>query len=133
MDACFDVLRCWGVDFDRRNVGGLYTPSGKYVRFNHVGDADITGTLPRSFGAAAGRRIEIECKHSRFDPSRLGHGAAREHFDRQLARLHAVNEAGGFGFWCTDASQVLHVLERVREGWHVTIEGDFPFLTTDGS
>jgi hypothetical protein len=127
LSAVLDALACYGVDAIHRNTGGGINLGGQYVPFGRPGDPDISETLPASFAQAAGKTIALEVKAEGWRPPRPG-TRARAHWDCQLERLQATCEAGGYGFWVNDASQVVHVLGRIREGWHITWEGDYPVL-----
>ena len=126
--AVQDVLRCYGIEPARHNVGAAVNASGRLVMFGRKGDADIRTMIPAGWGSASGKALHIETKRGGFDPARL-RGARREHFERQLARLREVNAGGGYGFWVRDAAEVIGALERIRQGWRVVIEGDWPILT----
>jgi hypothetical protein len=128
--AVLDVLRCYGIEPARQNVGAAVNASGRLVMFGRKGDADIRTMIPAGWGAASGKMLCIETKRCEFDPARLC-GARREHFDRQLARLLEVNTHGGYGFWVRDAAEVIVALERIRQGWRVVFEGDWPILTDE--
>jgi hypothetical protein len=128
--AVLDVLRIYGIEPRRTNTGGAVNPRGQLVLFGRKGDADIQTQIPAGWGDASGKTLHIEVKHSRFNPRRL-RGKAREHFDRQLDRLRRTNANGGFGFWVRDAAEVIGALERIRSGWRVELEGDWPILTND--
>jgi hypothetical protein len=127
--AVLAALRCYGIDADRRNTGAAFNPRGRLVCFGRPGDADISGILPAGWGSASGKALHIETKREGFDPRRL-RGAKRAHFDRQLARLRETNRNGGYGLWVTDATQVVHALGRIREGWRIELEGDWPTLVS---
>jgi hypothetical protein len=105
--AVLDALRCFGIEPARHHVGAAVNPSGTLVLFDRKGDSDIRTQIPVGWGSASGKRLDIEVKREGFDPRRLRE-KAREHFDRQLARLRETDCNGGFGLWCTDASQVVH-------------------------
>jgi hypothetical protein len=128
--AVLDALHIFVVDADRQNTGAAVNPSGRLVMFGRPGNADVSGMIPAGWGAASGKKLDIEVKRERFRPERL-RGAKREHFERQLARLRQTNENGGYGFWCTDAAQVIHALERIRVGWRIAFDGDYPVLTDE--
>jgi hypothetical protein len=128
--AVLDALRTYGIEPCRTNTGAAVNPRGRLVMFGRKGDADIQTQIPAGWGSASGRKLDIEVKRERFDPRRL-RGKAREHFDRQLDRLRRTNANGGFGFWVRDAAEVIRVLERIREGWRVELEGDYPILTNE--
>ena len=130
LDAVLAALRCYGIDADRRNTGAAFNPRGRLVCFGRPGDADISGILPAGWGSASGKALHIETKREGFDPRRL-RGAKRAHFDRQLARLRETNRNGGYGLWVTDATQVVHALGRIRQGWRIELEGDWPILTDE--
>jgi hypothetical protein len=123
-------LRCFGIEPARHNVGSAVNPAGRLVMFGRKGDSDIQAQIPAGWGDASGKALHIEVKHERFDPSRL-RGRAREHFDRQLARLRKTNHNGGYALWVTDATQVVHALGRIREGWRIELEADWPILTDE--
>ena len=97
------ALHTFGIDCDRQNTGAGVNPSGKPIRFGKPGNADLSGMLPD------GRKLDIEVKREGFDPSKLS-GKAREHFDRQLARLRKTNENGGVGLWVDDAEEFMRVI-----------------------
>jgi hypothetical protein len=101
------------------------------VRFGRVGDSDVTGTIPASWGLAGGRRLDIEVKKPSFRPDKLS-GQARAHFARQLDRLRQVNRDGGFGLWVRDAGDLVRALTRIKQGWRVDIDPDgWCWLTDD--
>jgi hypothetical protein len=132
MDGVRDALRAFGLDVDRQNTAGFTNPNGQYVACGKRGNSDWSGMIPAGWGAASGKKIDIECKRGDFEPERLGSGSkARAHFDRQLERLKRTCENGGYGFWVTDVSQVVHALQRIKEGWRVTWHGDYPILTDE--
>jgi hypothetical protein len=122
----------WGLRLERRNVGGVTDARGRYVAFGTPGDADWTGTVP--VGPNRGRRIEVEVKRGDFDPGRLRGGrAAREHFDRQLARHRLVNADGGLALWVRDLDGWLRALARImtQPGLEIIYEGDYPVMEWD--
>jgi hypothetical protein len=123
LKAVLDTLRAFGVDADRRNTGVGENPRGQRVRFGRPGDSDVSGTIPGSWGAASGRRLDVEVKRPSFDPRRV-HGQARAHFERQLDRLRELNRSGGFGLWIRDAGDLVRALNRIRQGWRVDIDAD---------
>lgn len=126
-----DAFRMMGVEFTRQNTGGGINPRGDYVAFGEPGDSDIRGQIPAHW-PGAGKLILCECKRESFDPRKLKSGSkARADFDRQLHRLKGTYARGGYGFWVTDPAQTLHVLRCIREGWRVTWEGDWPYLTDE--
>jgi hypothetical protein len=133
LSAVYDALRIHGIEPLRHNVGKAVNPSGRLVCFGRSGEADIVTMLPASFGDASGKALHIEVKREGFNPRRLGRGRAREHFEQQLQRLNEINRNGGYGFWTTDASQVIRVLQRIKEGWRITLDGDWPVLVTEES
>jgi hypothetical protein len=116
-----DTLKAFGVSADRRNTGVGENPRGQRVRFGRPGDSDISGTIPAGWGAAGGRRIDIEVKRPTFDPRRV-HGQARAHFERQLSRLRRLNAEGGFGLWVRDVADLVRALTRIKSGWRVEID-----------
>lgn len=130
--AGLQTFQLYGVDIDRQNTAGFYNPKGRYVACGKPGNSDLTGMIPArvEWGPAGGKKIDVEVKAEGFDPRKL-RGEKREHFDRQLARLVKTNENGGFGFWYDDPLQVIHVLERIKEGWRIVFVDDFPFLTDE--
>jgi hypothetical protein len=132
MEGVREALVIFGLDVGRQNTGGATNPGGRLVMFGKRGDSDWSGMIPANWGAASGKKIDIEVKRESFDPGKLKPGSEkRAHFDRQLDRLKRTCENGGYGFWVNDARQVVHALTRIREGWRIVWEGDFPFLTDE--
>jgi hypothetical protein len=124
--AVLDAARCYGLVLERQNTGAALNPSGRLVTFGTPGDPDYRATF-------RGRSIGVEAKHGGFDPRRL-RGAGRAHFDRQLARLKALNDAGGFGVWLRDGADAAHVFRRLAEDPGLRVEFDdagFPWLVDD--
>jgi hypothetical protein len=133
--AVLDALRLYGIDCDRQNTGAARNPAGRLVMFGRRGNSDISGMLPAGWVTPdgvdiSGRKIDLEVKREGFQPEKL-RGEAREHFDRQLARLKLTNQNGGYGTWVTDAKQVIRILDRIRDGWRIVFDGDYPVLTDE--
>lgn len=60
---CLEWLALRRVMAWRNNTGSYKTPEGRFVRYGHVGSADIIGVLP--FGGPAWSRgafLAVECK-----------------------------------------------------------------------
>jgi hypothetical protein len=132
MEGVREALAMFGLDVDRQNTAGAYNPKGQLVMCGKRGNSDWSGMIPAGWGDASGRKIDIEVKREDFDPTRLKPGSEkREHFERQLARLKKTCDNGGYGFWVVDARQVVHALSRIREGWRIAWEGDYPVVTDE--
>jgi hypothetical protein len=130
MEGVREALAIFGLDVARQNTGGATNAKGRLVTFGRPGNSDWSGMIPAGWGPASGRKIDIEVKRESFDPGRL-RGEKRAHFDRQLSRLKTTCENGGYGLWCNDARQVVHALTRIRDGWKIEWDGDFPYLTDE--
>lgn len=125
-----EAMRLFGVDCDRQNTSGFYNASGQYVRNGPPGDADIGGML--TSGPGRGCRIDVEVKRPGFDPTKVRGRKAKEHWERQLARLQRTNEQGGYGFWVTSPEQVIATLKRINQGWRVVIDDrGWPYVTDE--
>jgi hypothetical protein len=121
--AVIDAFKHFDVIPERQNTGGFMNPKGQYVKCGEPGNSDLRGELPAHFAPNNGKSWMCECKSESFDPRKC-YGKARERFDRQLDRLRRLNEAGGYGFWSSDAAEVLQILGRIKEGWLVRIADD---------
>jgi hypothetical protein len=120
-----------GVEVQRQNTGGMKNPRGQYVAFGTPGDSDIRGQIPAHW-PGAGKLILCECKRESFDPRKLRPGSKdRVRFDAQLARLKGTCERGGYGFLTVDPADTLYVLRRIKDGWRIVWEGDYPYLTDE--
>jgi hypothetical protein len=118
-----------GIELRRRNVGAMANPKGQVVRFGEPGDGDHYGQI--GFGPWRGALLEVEVKHEGFDP-RKARGAARERFERQLAKLRRTNEAGGIGLWISDAGDFLSAMQKILAGCRVEFDDNgFPWLTDE--
>lgn len=113
--ACLEALAIYGFDPQRRNVLAVEIEGAngrrRLVRNGQAGDADISATVPS--GPHRGRRVEIEVKRPRERPR-----------PEQLAFLRRVNASGGIALWVDDAADLVRVLRRVLDGWHVEIDTD---------
>ncbi len=67
--------------------------------------------------------MDIEAKRENFNAAKL-YGEARQHFERQLARLKRTNKQGGIGFFCDDPAIFLWVMQIVLRGGWVELDGD---------
>lgn len=131
MDQVLAVLRLWGVDADRQNTGGVYTPTGQYVRYGAPGNSDLTGMIHN--GPGRGRKLDIEVKRPGFDPTRV-RSSDRDRWARQLARLRKTNANGGYGVWVSDPAQMVRVLEGINRGLRIAIDDDgWCYLTDEES
>lgn len=130
LEASIEAFAIFGVEVKRRNVAGFKNQQGQYVACNEAGDSDLYGTFPQSMGPAAGKSFACEIKRGGFDPRKV-RGKELERFELQVEKLRDTNEAGGYGWWVNDASQILHVLQRLREGWRIVIEEGFPWVTDE--
>lgn len=130
MGQILTALPWYGVELDRQNVGGAYSATGQYVRFNRPGDTDLAGMI--TCGIARGKRLEIEVKRQGFNPERVHGIKARKHWAEQLARMRRTNAQGGYAFWVTDSLQAIHVLKRIQQGWRVEIDSKgWPYVTDE--
>lgn len=132
LQSVLSALRSMGLDVERQNTGGRKNASGRYVPFGRRGNADITGMIPAGWVTPDGRdisgkKIDVECKAPDFRPEKL-RGEKRALFDRQLARLRATNTNGGYGFWVDNPITAITVVGKIRDGWRIVFEGDYPFL-----
>jgi hypothetical protein len=128
MRECLDILWAYrgAVTLERRNVGGSYNGSGQYVAFSSPDASDFTGHV--LVGPHRGKRIDLELKRGDFDP-RKARGEPRERFRRQLARLDALNRAGGIGLWVRDAADLAFALDQILAGARIELdEQGFPYL-----
>jgi hypothetical protein len=130
MAQVVQLLTSYGVELDRQNTGGTYNDNGQYVPFGRPGNTDLAGML--TSGPGRGKRLEIEIKREGFDPTKVSGVKAKAHWARQVARMNRTNAQGGYAFWCTDASQALHVLKRINDGWRVVLdEQGWPHVTDE--
>lgn len=107
------LLALEGVPAWRQQAGKVRVRKGEHEHWMRLAPAsagDVCGWLPRRFGINAGRHIEIETKRpgGRFRPGQLRH-------------LQAVNADGGIGFWTSDLTTVMLVLEWLGRGRRVEI------------
>jgi hypothetical protein len=118
----------FGVEAKRRNVAGFTNPKGRYVACGEPGDSDVYGTFPAHFGPAAGKSFAVETKKGDFNPIKV-RGKERDRFLGQVAKLKAMNDAGGYGWWLVDPASVPRVLQRIKEGWRIVFdENNIPWL-----
>lgn len=107
----------------RQNTGAAPNPKGRWVFYGEAGAPDLIGFAGPSWGAKAGVVIAIETKREGWKPP--GPKAkARRRWERQLARLREVNEAGGFGFWTDAPSHCEGMLAALRTGRYRVAFGD---------
>jgi hypothetical protein len=99
--GCLEAAAALGIPLERQNTG-LADHDGRRVRYGRVGNADLSGTVPR--GPHQGKRLEIEVKRPGARPR-----------PEQLQRLAETRAAGGIAFWCDDVGDCLRVLGRVIE------------------
>lgn len=128
--AVIAAFAMFAIEMDRQNTGGMPNPKGRYVAFGKKGNSDLTGMLTAGIGR--GRKVDCEVKNPGFNPRKV-RGETAIRWAKQIARLRRTNEQGGYGFWVTDASHVVHVMTRINEGWRVVIgEDEFPYMTNEG-
>jgi hypothetical protein len=121
--AIVEAFALFGIDAERQNTGGCTDSRGQYVKFGEPGNSDLHGELPAHFAPDNGKRWMCEVKAEAFDPRKC-YGKARERFDRQVAKLRRLNDAGGYGFWANSAEEVIHILTRIKDGCIVRIADD---------
>lgn len=112
MNEVLATLALFGVAADRRNTGVARYPGaggrgGRFVRFSHRGDPDISATLPD------GRRLEIEAKATGERPTRA-----------QWERILYYRASGAVAFWTDDAGFVRRVLPHLLAGSTVWMHDD---------
>lgn len=108
LTGAIEACRALGIPVDRQNTG-MMEIGGRRVRFGRKGNADLTGTI--SSGPRRGARLALEIKRPGARPT-----------PEQLAHLRAVNDAGGVGFWVSDAADCLRVLQRVQDGAWIELD-----------
>jgi hypothetical protein len=103
------------VTLRRQNTGAMPNPAGRLVRFGEPGASDLIGFAGPSWGAKAGVVLAVEVKREGWSPP-SPKAKARRRWERQLARLREVNEAGGFGFWVDHPANFEKVVKSLRTG-----------------
>lgn len=110
------------VTLRRQNTGAARNPKGRLVRYGSPGASDLIGFAGPSWGTKAGVVVAVETKREGWKPPGP-RAKARRRWERQLARLREVNEAGGFGFWTDHPTHAEGMLAALRTGrWRVAFD-----------
>lgn len=118
LKAVMRTFAALGVRVERQNTGvGQYVDRHgrkRWVRFGEAGRLDLVGDLD-------GRYLEVEVKRP---PRRVAGRLIRSlPTEKQYQRMIDLNAKGAIAFWVDSAVPIPKVVDAIREGYRVLIDG----------